>query len=183
MISDALIIRYLNELLMTSKPGASIHHLLVASFDPSARNALGLVDDVDVTMYAIAPDSDKPEVFIAKALRAAAVQQQRTARRMPWFAGLAIEAFGLVDRPGDEVAENRARRMAFDGKLSDHPDAVEITTVYAAARNGLRWTGRRYLTGPRAGETDDVTTLIGAISPEEQGQRQQLVRALVGGWA
>jgi hypothetical protein len=97
----------------------------------------------------------------------------RRSRKKIMFAGLALEVW---------CAESRDRSvMAHSGPVSEHPDAAEVTMVYAACRDGRRWIARRYLTGPRAGETVGPEILIGSLNPNEGwGMPTQLVWSLVG---
>jgi hypothetical protein len=79
-----------------------------------------------------------------------------------FFAGLSQEMVGVAE-PDDLVRDLRAQRRS----LAEHPQAVEVTLMYAACRDGRRWQGRRYLTGERAGTTEQVDTLVGAPDRRE----------------
>lgn len=172
---------YLRILFGRSDPGDTIHHLLIASCPPEDRTALGGVqtDKLQLSMYAIAPVGPiDVERFIAQSIRDAIAQQRRDGL-VPYFAGLAREMLHL-DIEGDEVAENRARRMRADGKLQDHPDAAEVTLLYAACTDGRRWVGEHVLTGAKAGTVVGPELRNGAITAEESGLHKRLVRVAAG---
>ncbi len=57
---------------------------------------------------------------------------------------------------------------------------VEATILYGACRDGRRWKGVRFLTGPKAGTTKDVELLVGQPSPDEAFGAANLLRKLVG---
>lgn len=74
------------------------------------------------------------------------------------FAALAFEMWMVA--PMDELA----RRLHREHRMNEHPDVMELTGVYGACRDGRRWRGRHWLTGPKAGTTDHVDLLSGSAS-------------------
>lgn len=181
MIPDDVIEKYLSTLFGNSEPGAVIHSLLVVAADPADHTALGFPDPEKLqgTFYAIAPDETvDADQFVSQAITAAAVQAQKDATVIH-FAGLAMEAYTVAD-DGCEVTENLARRLTADRKLSEHPAAVEVTMLYAACRDGRRWGGEHYLTGPKAGTKSGPQVWVGPLAPQERGSRKRLIRAVVG---
>lgn len=179
MIAEDDITRYIDILFGHSEPGAALHHLLVAAADPGDVDAFGMPKSM-VSMYAIAPDSNEPEQFIGKAIISAGIDAYK-AGRVILFAGFAKEVNVVDTRTADEATENRARRMQAEGKLSEHPAAVEATWLYAACRDGRRWVGNHFLTGAKAGTIIGPDIRVGGLSADERGFHQQLVRKLVQG--
>lgn len=182
MIPDDLVGEYLATLFGRSEPGDRLHHLLLATAEPDGHTALGLPDPARhrVTFYAIAPDGgdEDAELFVAKTITAAVVHA-REAGATAYFAGLAMEVHAVVD-DGNEVTENLARRLHADRKLAEHPSVCEMTWLYAACRDGRRWTGQHYLAGPKAGTICGPTLRTGALTPQEAGTHQWLIRLAVG---
>lgn len=154
-----------------------MHHLHVLAAPPGAVGPLGLPDETQIkaTIYAIAPDeSVSVGEFIAKVVMAAAVEAH-DAGTVVLFAALGQEVWTVS--PMDELA----RRLGGEGRLSEHPDAAEVTLVYGAARDGRRWRGRHWLTGPKAGTTEDIEPLVGRPQPQEGVVTcAPLLRRLVG---
>lgn len=182
MISDDVINGYLGTLLGNSDPGQVIHHLLIAAAEPADRTALGFPDPnkLGVSVYVIAPTGgvDAADQLVAQAIRAAVVEARQN-NRVIYFAGLAMEVYAVED-DGTEVTENLARRLTADRKLEEHPAAVEVTRLYAACRDGRRWTGEHFLTGPKAGTVWGPKVCVGALTARESGLHQRLVREVVG---
>jgi hypothetical protein len=177
-IPEEMIMAHLDTLLTSSEPGASMHHLHVVAAPTGAVGPLGVPDEkqLAVKVYAIAPDGDvEVERFIAKVIMAAAVEASEEGA-VPLFAGMSQEVWTV--HPMDELG----RRLAGQGRLHEHPDAAELTIVYGASRDGRRWRGRRWLTGPRAGTTENVDLLVGRPHPHEGYGvvGAALVRRLVG---
>lgn len=181
IVDDDTITGYLGHLLGRSEPGAVLHTLMVATAEPGHRSALGLVesDKLHNSVYAIAPDDTvDADQFIAKVIMNAAIEAH-TAGRVILFAGLAIEAHKALLPEDDEVSENRARRLQADRKLHEHPTAVEVTRLYAAASDGRRWVGEHYLTGPMAGTIIGPEVRVGSLANDEREPQHRLVRLLV----
>jgi len=177
-IPEDTITQHLDTLLTSSEPGATMHHLHVIAAPTGAVGPLGLPDEkqLDVTIYAIAPTEDvSVEEFIGKVVMAAAAEAHDKGTRV-LFAGLSQEAYTVS--PMDDLG----LRLVREGRLSEHPDAAEVTIVYAAAADGRRWRGRRWLTGPRAGTAEPIEVLAGRPQPGEgQGvTAAPLIRRLVG---
>ena len=95
------------------------------------------------------------------------------------FAGLAME-LNEVRSDGTAATENRARLLQSENRLSEHPESVEVTRLYAACSNRRRWVGEHYLTGPKAGVVSGPLIRWGAIGPQEKETHQVLIRAAVG---
>lgn len=181
MISDDKIEGYLDTLFGHSDPGDVMHHLLVASAEPADHNALGLPnpDKLAVTLYAIAPDNTvNADQFVSKTI-AAAIAEAHDKQATIYFAALAMEVHAVA-ADGNEATENLARRLGADRKLQEHPAAVEVTRLYAACRDGRRWTGDHILTGPRAGTIDGPQVRVGVLRRREIGPQQRLIRLAVG---
>ena len=183
-ISEETIMFHLDLLLANSEPGAALHHLHVIAAPAGAVTPLGLPDPaaLAVTVYAIAVTDDvnvTVEEFVAKVIATAAVEAAKKDQSI-LFAGLAQEAWVVVKRDGK--FDDLAMRLQSQGRLSEHPDASEVTVVYGACRDGRRWRGRRWLTGPKAGTTERADLLVGRPNPyESQGiAGAHLVRRLVG---
>lgn len=167
MISEETITKHLDWLLGQSDPGDALHHLHVVTAPEKSTSPLGVVDDKDlaVAVYALAPDdSVNTEDFIAHALYKAAREAAKSDETII-FAGLSQEVW-LVESESREAMEE-VRRLSPLGKLHEHPDAVEVTVIYAACRDGRRWRGRRYLTGPKAGQNFSADVLVGPVQRRE----------------
>lgn len=181
MITDEVIDGYLAIVFGHSEPGQTLHNMIFASSPAAENTALGLpgTGQLAVTIYAIAPtqevDADK---FMALTIRAAIAEAQKN-RMVPYFAALGAEAHG-VDDDGNEVTDNLARRLHADRQLQNHPAACEVTMLYAACRDGRRWTGKHYLTGPKAGTIIGPNLQSGPVTAKEKGIHQRLIRAAVG---
>jgi len=180
VISEDALTGYINTLFGHSEPGATLHHLLVAAAKPGDVDAFG-VANCEVSMYAIAPDDTvDTDQFVAKVIIAAGVDAYKAGCEIH-FAGLAMELQKVDTSILDEVEANRARRMQADGKLPEHPAAIEITRLYAVCRDGRRWVGDHYLTGPMAGTVLGPDIRIGGLAADERSFRQQLLRKLIQG--
>ncbi len=182
MIPKELVDEYLGVLFGNSEPGQTMHHMLVAVAESAAGSALGFLraDKLEVWMFAIAVvGPDRVEEFIAKTI-ADATEAARVQGKVPYFVGLTLERHLVVFADRDEVTENRARRMVADQQLHEHPEAVEVTQLYAASRDGRRWSGVHFLTGEQAGKMAGPFLREGPIAAEEDATPQRLVRAMVG---
>lgn len=156
----------LRVLLGNSTPGDTLHHLLVTSISAQGKP--------ETIVYAIAPDqSVDAGDYVANVIRAATVEADDK-RRVIEFAGLSMEVhLAALSAPG--AATKRAQH-----RLHEHPQAFEATIMYAAARDGRRWVGHHYLTGPEAGPPNGPTELTGPIRDDERGLHRILVRSAVG---
>jgi hypothetical protein len=167
---------WLGWLLSQAEPGQVLHHLVVIR---GARTPLGLPDPEkwEAHGYAVAPVGDRdPMDLIVKTV------QRATRDAHPdliSFMGLAVEGYGVHD-DGDEVTENLARRLRADGRLQDHPKQVEVTKLYAACRDGRRWSAERIVTGPRAGEVIGPAIRTAGLAGDEVSPEKRLIRAAVG---
>lgn len=187
-IPEELIMSHLDSLLSSSEPGAEIQHLHTVAAPRGAVGPFGLVDEskLEACVYAIVPDDTpaKTMAFVRQAIATAAIQHYKKKQDV-LFAGLSHEFF-MVEIPLGKVDvewDAEMTRLQREGKLHTHPDAVEMTTVYAACRDGRRWQSLRYLTGPKAGQTKAVDMFVGRIYHEEEGftlPTSPLVRKLVG---
>lgn len=177
-IPEDMIMQHLGMLLTSSEPGAAIHHLHVVSAPHGAFGPLGLPDETQLhsTIYAIAPTEDVDvQEFIATVIKAAAVEAHNNGAA-PLFAALSQEVWTA------DPVDGLARRLAREGQLHTHPGAAEVTIVYGASRDGRRWRGRHWLTGPKAGTTEAATLLVGRPHPHEAPgiTYAPLLRQLVG---
>lgn len=178
MIDEERIKSYLDNLLLTSDAGDSLHHLFVVTA-PAERGPLGLVDESKTALkiYGIAAQVDETERaadFVKEVVMAAAVEAHKEREAVVW-AGLSQEVFMV-----DGAFNDDARRLHQEGRLNEHPDAAEATVVYAACADGRRWRGKRWLTGPKAGTTEDVDLLVGRPTKGEGYGADGLIRKLVG---
>lgn len=182
-IPDDVIADYLGALFGRSSPGDVLSHLYAAAADPGDVGPLGLVDPAKLygTIYAIAPDAgvESVDAFVLKVIAAAAAENAACGR-VVHFAALALEAHTAYVPESDEVAHKLARRLHADGKLPEHPNAVEVTMLYAACRDGRRWIGRHVLTGPTAGTITGPDLRVGPLADDERASPfQRAVRMLV----
>jgi hypothetical protein len=189
VISEDTIMGHLDMLLTGSEAGATLHHMHVIAAPRGQVGPFGVPDEsqLHTTVYAIdvaAPDKDgkfNVEEFIAKVVMAAAVDANK-AGRLVVFAALSQEVW-IVERDHNDA---HAQQLMQEGHLDEHPAAVEVTVVYGACRDGRRWRGQRWLTGPKAGSTEHVDLLVGAPRPGEafgMDRTASLLRRLVGGRA
>lgn len=163
MLSEETIMRHLDRLLSSSEPGAELHHLYVVEAPMGAVGPLRLLDEekTHLSVYAILPTGNvDPERFTMQVVVAAAVEADKRDNVIV-FAGLSQEVFAV------EGMDDLGRRLGAEHRLGEHPRAVEMTMVYAACRDGRRWTGVRWLTGERAGTTGNVRTLVGGPDRRE----------------
>lgn len=182
MISEDIIMKHLNMLLSNSGPGAVLHHLRVVYAEASGPLGIPDAEKLETVVYAIAPDdSVDVEQFIATTIRAAAAESTAKGKKAV-FAAIGQEVFGVEETVDEEARRAEVARLLAAKQLHTHPDAVEATIVYGACRDGRRWCGRRYLTGPKAGTTEDVKLIVGR--PQRNEGRgvsvAPLLRALVG---
>ncbi len=182
MIPDEKINDLLHVYFGESTPGDELHHLVLATTAPDEVNALGLPDPdkMRMSVFAIAPvgSEEDPGRFVAKSIIGATVEMAQR-RHVVHFAVLTMEIH-TIPKDGNEVTENRARRMSADNVLHEHPDAVEATQLYAACRDGRRWHGQHILTGPHAGTVIGPELLHGPITDDEDALWPRLVRQAVG---
>jgi hypothetical protein len=176
MISEDRIMQQLDMLLSTSEPGNSPNHLHVLSVPQSAFGPLGLPDEAqlkfDVYAIAAAGGEDTPEQFTGKVIMAAAIKCSQQGEVVV-LAGMSQEMWHVESASWDEEAV----RLQAEGRLDEHPDVVELTIVYGVCCDGRRWRGRRWLTGPKAGQTEDVELLVG--QPRRGESRGIAVEALL----
>lgn len=170
LLDEQQVMRHLDMLLSSSEPGAEMHHLHVLAV-PAGGGEPG------VSVYAIQPPPTPAGVneYVKQAVVFAGHQAREAGDRVLW-AGLAIEVFGVPR----ELWDARATRLQHEFRLFEHPAASEATTAYAAAFDGRRWTGHRWLTGPRAGTSEGVQMLVGAPARDEGHGFGRVVRWLVG---
>jgi hypothetical protein len=180
-VAEDRIIKHLNMLLEDSEPGATMHYMHVLSAPPDAYGPLGPLGPPDeskihATIYAIAPTPPvNVDDFCAQVIAAAAAEAHSKGE-VPLFAALSQEVW-IVSSDGWDAEAERLMKV---GRLDEHPAACEVTVVYGAASDGRRWTGRRWLTGPMAGSTEDVNVHVGRPSPREGMAVAPMLRLLVG---
>lgn len=165
MIPEDMITRHLNMLLHDSEPGAEMQYLHVVSTpNGAASGPFGIPEEskLEVVIAAIVPDVPTPQEvpnWIRKAcvgIYAKHVNEGKTIM----FAAVGQEVWTAAN---DELC----RKLQAGGSLSEHPEAAEVTIVYGACRDGRRWRGYRYLTGPNASQTAEIQMLIGPSQPTE----------------
>lgn len=164
----------LDYLLTQGEPGQNTHHMFVVAYAGSGPLGLPAFKSTGCTIVSDSPAVDK---VTAQSIAALAVEHRGRGETIV-FAGLALEQWTV--NSGDKAL---AQRLAARGRLQDHPDAVEVTVVYGACRDGRRWRGQRWLTGPKAGRSEDVELLVGEPTAAEDGgpiRATPLLRALVG---
>jgi hypothetical protein len=180
VLSDDRVMKHLNLLLAGSDPGDEAHGLHVVSVEADAVGPLGAPseDQLKTAIYAIIADTQpgvSVEDFITRVITGAAIDHGARGEQI-LFAILAQEMWSVVG--GDDLAVE----LSAQGRLREHPRAAEVTVVYGACADGRRWRGRRWLTGPQAGETEGVEVLTGPAQRNEgQGiANAPLIRRLVG---
>lgn len=184
-IPEEMIMSTLDLLLTGSEPGQEIQHLHTIAAPSGAVGPLGLADEgkLKVCVYAIVPDDTpaKTMAFIRQSIVAAAIQH-REKNQDVLFAGLSHEFFCVEGGLGEVGRRAEVERLQRAGELHTHPDAVEMTSVYAACKDGRRWQGVRYLTGPKAGQTAGVDMFVGRVCAGEgfNLSTSPLVRRLAG---
>jgi hypothetical protein len=180
-IPEEMIMNHLNWLLSTSEPGAAMHHLDVVAAPRDAFGPFGLPDEKALhgTMYALAftPTKQFPDLrqFITASILSANAEHTRRGD-VPLFAALSQEAFIVETQDYDA----RAIQLRRQGRLQDHPDAAEVTMVYGVCTDGRRWRGRRWLTGPKAGQTGDTDLIVGRPTADEGFGFGPVLRRMVG---
>lgn len=176
-IPDEEITKHLNFLLNNSDPGDTLGglHIVVA---PIGADGQPDVDKRETHVYVLACDENaevKPSQLAVLTIANAALQYQEQ-KKLPLFACIKTEAWGV--EPFDELAQ----QMRDTGRpYSEHPNAGEITVIYAATRDGRRWDGRRWISGPQAGTTDGPNQFTRPIAADEGlGIMAPAIRKLVG---
>lgn len=176
-VPDSDILGHLEWLLESSVPGSAMHHLVVVSAAGVGPLGVAGPDQLGADVYAIAPVGPVDvEDFIERTIVSAAAEQAGQGRTM-MFAALGKEHWSV------QAPDVRARRLMAQGRLDEHPDAREVTSVYGACRDGRRWRSRRWLTGPKAGQSEDVVMMVGRPDPGEGGPiggAAVLLRRMVG---
>lgn len=162
-ISEDLIMKHLNLLLENSDPGDMIHHLHVVAA-PLDDSGVPDLNRLATTVYAIMMSGPEDETMIEKVMVHAAVSHSQSNQAIV-FAALSQEAW--VAEAADPETIHELVRLSSEGRLAEHPDTHEATLVYAACRDGRRWRGRRWLTGPKAGKTEDVALIVGRVEQDE----------------
>ena len=180
-IPEEMIMQHLDLLLTSSQPGDEHHHLHLVAAPADAVGPLGLVDEsklvVSVYVMVPPPDAGDAQDFLYRAIKEAG-RTQDVAGAEVLFAAMSQESWSVLSPTRDDLAD----QLIKEGRLSEHPDAAELTTVYAACRDGRRWRSARWLTGPRAGTGPPPQLLTGRASPHEARHvlGAHLVRELVG---
>lgn len=183
-IGEDLIMHHLDWHLSQSEPGSMLHHLSALRAPADAVSPFGGVDPAQLGtyMYVVVPDGDTPaEDMIARVVMAATVEAHRDGHVIH-FAALSQEMW-WVSADEDNEDSRLGRRLLAEGRpLSEHPNSAEVTVIYAACRDGRRWRGRRWLTGPQAGQTQEAELLVGSPRRGESHgvSSERLVRGMVG---
>lgn len=179
MISEDRIMKHLDFHLSQSDPGDMLHHLSILRAASDAVGPLGTLDDEKVNTHFWAIAAQGPgtaEDLIATAIKGALYEAIRE-HEMIVLAVLSQEMWVVPEKDADYE-----RIMAENSSLGNHPKAFEVTAMYAACADGRRWRGRRYLTGGKAGTTEDVELIVG--QPQRGESRaisaEGLIRRMVG---
>lgn len=181
MIPEEKIAKYLDMLLTKSDPGDAVHTLLTVAAPKDTEGPFGFPDEEQqkVNIYAIVyvedETTDTPEQFIDRAILQAHAEHQGHDEVL-LFMALSQEIFGVTTN------DDLAKQLHQEGRLHEHPDAHEATLVYAVCRDGRRWRGDRFLTGPKAGTTIGPAQLTGPVNPQMEGigNYGYLMRRMVG---
>jgi hypothetical protein len=180
LVSDERIMKHVELLLGQADPGDAMHGLHVVALPDGAVGPLGVPSEeqLKVAVYAIMADVESGvpvEDFITRVITAAAVEHVGRGEQI-LFAALSQEMWAVVG------PDAKAQELSAQGRLREHPRAGEVTVVYAACADGRRWRGRRWVTGPLAGEEAVIEVLVGPAQHNEgQGvTNAPLVRRLVG---
>ncbi len=160
---EKMISETLDQLMLNSDVGDALAHLYVLAAGPGAITPLGAVDEskIGVDFAIITPAGVEPEAYAAAYLKRLQAEK-RAAGEQVLFAGLSQEVWLVPPEDWDE----QAFRLRAQGRLGEHPKMVEVTMVYAAAADGRRWSGRRWLTGAQAGKVE-AYVLEGEPTPLE----------------
>lgn len=178
-IPEEMITLFINSML-TSEPGDIMHRLTVVAAPAFGPLGLPVEEKLKTSMYAIAPiDGGAVDLVVKSIARAFTDHHERSETIL--FAALGQETWTVARRDTAREAAV-ARRLHREGRLSEHPDAQEVTFVYAVCRDGRRWRARRAVTGPGAGEPCDVELLVGRPDKKEAfgAPWGRPLRALVG---
>lgn len=180
MLTDDQVSSYIDSIFGNSKPGDSLHHFFVASAAIKDCDAFGNPppDKIVVQFCFLAPDASVDvSRFMQESILMTGRKLQQDGHRA-FFAGLSMEVNAVINPPVNE--HNAIDTLYAQRRLSEHPLSVEITTLYAAARDGRRWTGQHTLTGPNAGAKTGPTVRTGHISRDERSVANAIVRGVVG---
>lgn len=173
--------KHLDFHLTQSDPGDTLHHLSLLRAPADAIGPLGTLDEDQLQTHIWAIDASGPNTSVDAMIAQSTLGALADATRegdIVHFAVLSQETWVVKSIDLDQARQERAKYAT----LAEHPDSMEVTMIYAAARDGRRWRGRRYLTGPQAGQTENVDLLVG---PPRRGESQgiaaeQFVRLMVG---
>jgi hypothetical protein len=159
-----------------SKPGDSIHNLIVVAADRSGK--------FHTSVYAIVHTPDTTLGWLLSSTFNMAANSTAKDGHTTVFAMLSLEINTTKFPQGiDEasVAEReRQLQMRAQHRLDEHEHSREVTMMYSAAADGRRWTGWYEITGPNAGSKTGPTELTGPVTKQEIGLQHRLVRRLVG---
>lgn len=178
-IPEEMITSFINSML-DSEPGAVLHHMIVVAAPAFGPLGLPVEEKLKTSMYAIAPVGGGVMALVRESIAKAFTDHHERGETI-LFAALSQETW-TVDPPGTVEKAAAARRLHREGRLSEHPDAQEVTFVYAVCRDGRRWRAKRAVTGPGAGEPCDVELLVGRPDKREAFGMPwgRPLRALVG---
>lgn len=156
----------------TSDPGDSLHQLVILVGNTDRKP--------EVHVYALAPTDDVDvRDFVTNTARRI-ILEMRQKNQVALFAMLVLEINTRIVDPENTEEINRCREMVRNRILDQHPEAREVSLMYAAASDGRRWTGWHELTGPKAGYKDGPTLLEGPLTQNEIMWNGVIVRQIVG---
>ncbi len=173
-VTDENIEHWLNMLFGHSEPGDAVHRMMTATADPTG--------EVTVSVTGIAPQAPEvtgmhPDVFVKRGVKDSI--DRAAAGGTILFAALVMEVCAMTDDVSDEV-KAEGRRLMVAGNLQLHQQAIEMTQLYAAARDGRRWMAQHRLTGPKAGQIRGPLMFTGPLDAVERGIEQRMIRRAVG---
>lgn len=178
-VPEDTITSHITFLLEQSAPGSTLHHLHVVAASRADLGPLGVpsAQQLKTTVYAIAAGDpaqtgEAPERLIARSIVQAGREHAERGELIT-FAALGQEMW---------AAPQRGDGLRWQGRVHEHPEMAEAILVYAVCGDGRRWRACRWHTGPFAGQTADVTPLIGRPLPDEAYgmPAAPLLRTLVG---
>lgn len=184
MIPTNLIMKVLDAVYGTSQPGQEYHQVALLTADPAAVSPLGTIRDKDLRTHLchIAPvgpiDVDQ---YVGQQLAALWIDVRQRGKEVMFVALVMEQVYVTAADVADRTADELARTLVAAGRLAEHPAASEVTRLYAACRDGRRWSGSHYLTGSRSGVRIGPDQCVSERpGPNEMGPNHELMRRMVG---
>jgi hypothetical protein len=164
-IPEEMIMDVLGFLLDQVDADTKTHQMHVVAAKAGGVGPLGLPVEgkLETSAYMIAVDeTGTVETWITRAITVARLQHARRGDTIQ-FAALSQSMWMVATEHFDALA----RKLMHEGRLYEHPHVADVALVYGVARDGRRWRSRRWLTGERAGTTDQVELLVGRPDDRE----------------